>query len=197
MSKEFELLVDKITDKLADSNLIKTDEKAVYHFGIEITLLKLLHYISYITIALCMDRVWEFLVIFAVFYCFRRNAGGYHAKTRLGCYLFSCSLIAGSLWLTRIDFHINVIYVIAAADLVILHFLAPVQNANRTLDEEEVIFFKNRLLMISILFTAICLAAILANKEYLFFLFAEGLSLSVMLAIIGWFQRALNSLYKE
>lgn len=188
MRRKFELLIDKITYKMAGSNLISSDEIAVYHFGIEVTLLKLLHYISYIVIAVCMNRIFEFCIIFAVFYIFRKNVGGFHAKTRLGCYLFSCTLIAGSLWVTKIAFNLNIIYIITAVDIVILHFLAPVQNANRELDEEEIIFFKNRLLVISVIFIAVSVVTVLANKENLFLLYADGLSLSVMLVIMGWFQ---------
>ena len=33
------------------------------------------------------------------YFAFRKNTGGFHARTRLGCYLFSCTAVAAALLL--------------------------------------------------------------------------------------------------
>lgn len=88
-----EILVEKILGNLIESNSIDVADVEIYKFGIETTLLKALHYTSYFLMALYMNKVFEFTIIFTVFYIFRRNTGGYHARTRIGCYLFSCVAI--------------------------------------------------------------------------------------------------------
>lgn len=48
-------------------------------------------------IAFLMNRATECVIILAIFCLFRQNAGGYHAKTRVGCYVFSCAMIIVAL----------------------------------------------------------------------------------------------------
>lgn len=93
VGEKYRNLIDKITYDLVTDNSIDSSDVDAYKFGLEVTILKAFHYVSYIVLALCMKKFFEFVIIFAVLYVFRRNTGGYHAQTRIGCYLFSCAVI--------------------------------------------------------------------------------------------------------
>ena len=83
MGEKYRNLIDKITYDLVMDNLIASSDVDAYKFGLEVTILKAFHYVSYIVLALCMKKFFEFVIIFAVLYVFRRNTGGYHAQTRI------------------------------------------------------------------------------------------------------------------
>ncbi|MDE5830137.1 MAG: accessory gene regulator B family protein, partial [Clostridia bacterium] len=160
----------------------------VYKFGVETTLLKALHYTSYFVIALCMNKFLEFIIIFAVFYIFRRNTGGYHAQTRIGCYLFSCAVIFLSLFATGLTFSWWVAAMISILDIVVLLILSPVRNSNRNLDMDEIACFRHRLRILSVIFAVVYIATIILGAEYFTELFTIGLTLDTVLTILGTMQ---------
>lgn len=83
-------IVGYISRSMVKDGIILESEQDIYDFGIECLLLKLIHYISYITIAVMMQQVFDLFVMACAFYPIRVNAGGYHARTRIGCYFVSC-----------------------------------------------------------------------------------------------------------
>ena len=81
---------ETFVEKLVSNEIINEKEADLYQFGIECLVLKLIHCISYLCIAACFQMVPQLIVIGCVLIPLRRNAGGYHAKTKMGCYIFSC-----------------------------------------------------------------------------------------------------------
>lgn len=78
-------------------------------------------------------------IIFWICLCaIRRYAGGYHADTQNRCFLISfIILILSFLWIKRFD-NIGIIGILVQSImLLIILFLAPVENKNHILDERE------------------------------------------------------------
>lgn len=188
MKNVSEALVDRILDKLIENNSIDAADVEVYKFGVETILLKALHYMSYFVIALCMNKFLEFAIIFAVFYIFRRNTGGYHAKTRFGCYLFSCAVIFLSLFATELRFSWQGAAMISILDIIVLLILSPVRNSNRNLDMDEIVCFRHRLRRLSVIFVVVYIATIILGTEYFTALFTIGLTMDAVLTILGTMQ---------
>lgn len=188
MGEKYRNLIDKITYGLVADNIINSADVEAYKFGLEITILKVFHYVSYIAIALCMKKIIEFVVIFAVLYAFRRNTGGFHAKTRIGCYLFSCAVIFLSLLATEINFSWQGAAVISILDIIILLILSPVKNSNRNLDTEEIEYFRHRLRMLSVIFSVVYIVTLGLKAGYLITLYTIGLTMDTLLTILGKLQ---------
>lgn len=183
-----EVAVDKIIENLIGNNLVDFADEEMYRFGIEVTMLKVLHYTSYLVIALCMNKLFAFAVIFTVFYIFRRNTGGFHAKTRIGCYLFSCAAIFLSLFATDLNFNWWIAATITILDLIILLILSPVHNRNRNLDTEEIEYFKRRLKVLSVFFFVVYIGTIGLKAGYFITLYTIGLTMDTLLTILGKLQ---------
>lgn len=185
MKLTYDYLVEKAVDSLVKENAASTEEAEVYRFGVEVTLLKAMHLISYFIIALCMKQVFEFVIIFAIFCAFRRNTGGYHAKTRMGCYLFSCIVIVVMLTIARGGMSPVHMAELSLCDIIIMRFISPVKNENRPLDEEEISCFRRRLFVLDVLFVLVF--AITAKLGYfrLVWLFTIGVTLVTSLAVLG------------
>lgn len=185
MDEKYRNLIDKITYGLVADNSIASKDLEAYKFGLEVTILKAFHYVSYIAIALCMKKFLEFVIIFAVLYAFRRNTGGYHAQTRIGCYLFSCTVIFLSLFATGISFSWWGAAIISILDIIILLILSPVQNSNRNLDTEDIEYFRHRLRILSVIFFVVYIATIGLKAEYFITLYTIGLTMVTFLTILG------------
>lgn len=180
-----EVLVDKIVDNLIKNNSIDAADMDAYKFGVEATMLKALHYTSYLVIALCMDKLLEFAIIFAVFYIFRRNTGGFHAKTRIGCYLFSCAVIFLSLLATKLSFTWWGMTVVSVLNLILLLILSPIQHINRRLDAEDITYFRRRLKIISLAFIIIYAVTSGLGGWYLVKLYTIGFTMVTILTVLG------------
>ncbi len=83
-------LVRGILHKIQTEELVDKEDIEIYQFGLECMLLKLIHIVSYLLIGICMGEVFSLIVSGSILIPLRRKAGGYHAKTRLGCYIFYC-----------------------------------------------------------------------------------------------------------
>ena len=140
----YDSMADRFAKYLTEEDCICAEEADAYRFGIEVTFLKLVHIASYLLIAVCMKRVLEFIVIFGIFYAFRKNTGGFHARTRLGCYLFSCTAIAAALLLAGAELSGKITMGLTAACLIVLFCISPVRHENRSLEEEEISFVSGK-----------------------------------------------------
>lgn len=188
-----EVVVDKLLDNLIKNNSIDSANAEMYKFGIEVTILKALHYTSYLVIALCMNKLFEFAVIFVVFYIFRRNTGGFHAKTRIGCYLFSCAVIFLSLLATEFSFDWWGMLTVSILDLNILLILSPAQHSNRKLEAEDVVYFRRRLKKISLVFLIVYAVTTGIRGIYLTELYSIGVTMVTVLTILGKLQSIKQS----
>lgn len=193
MKNVSEVLVDKIIENLIENNSIDVTDAEVYKFGVETTILKALHYTSYFVIALCMNKLLEFTIIFAVFYIFRRNTGGFHAKTRIGCYLFSCTVIFLSLFAIELSFGWWTMTAVSVLDLIALLILSPAQHSNRKLDAEDIACFRRRLKIISLVFLIIYAVTTGMGGMYFVELYTIGLTMVTLLTILGKIQSIKQS----
>lgn len=188
MGEKYRNLIDKIAYRLVADNSIDFADVEAYKFGLDVTILKVFHYISYIAIALCMKKYLEFVIIFAVLYAFRRNTGGFHAKTKVGCYLFSCVVIFLSLLATGVSFSWWGAAMISILDIIALLILSPVQNSNRNLDTDDIEYFRHRLRILSVIFLVVYIATIRLKAEYFITLYTIGLTMDTFLTILGKLQ---------
>lgn len=193
MSDIFGRLVEGITLWLVKAKAISANEIESYRFGVEVTLLKSMHFISYIAIALCMGKALEFIVIFSVFGIFRRNTGGFHARTRVGCYFFSCTVIAMALYASGLGIAIDgFLHLFVMVELLVMVLISPVKNENRGLDAEETCYFRKRLCMVTGIFSIVYFAVLISGGRHFSWWMAIGVSMNAMLTILGKLQYAIQ-----
>lgn len=188
MKITYDSLVEKAVDCLAKENNASAEDIEIYRFGVEVTLLKTMHWLSDILIALCMKKLPEFIIIIGIFCAFRKNTGGYHAKTRTGCYVFSCMAVALALAATEVEITLPYLCICSVCQLAILIFISPVKNENRPMDKEEISCFRKRLyILIAIYIIAFIITAVLGYFPLLH-LYVIGLTLTTILTLLGKIQ---------
>lgn len=142
---------------------IQKEEKDIYQFGIECLLLKSIHYISYLVIAFFLHSIINLMITASIFVPLRNTSGGYHAKTRIGCYIFSCFMVIAICMIDKIYFPMWIYFAEGIVANATILLWAPIENDNRTLEEFEKHKFHNRAIFL-----------VLISDVIIFFLMADG-----------------------
>lgn len=134
-----------MTDALCESNLISKDDRVIYRYGIEIALLKCIHIVTMLVIGLALGLFLETAVFIVSYSVLRIYAGGFHAKTKTGCYIISWIMIIVVLSAVKfcpvlIARQGSLIGFIVSA--IIILYLSPMDNPNKPLDALETKYYK-------------------------------------------------------
>lgn len=122
-------VASKITEHLLLMDVIDQKDAAIYCYGLEVLLLSLLEIISILCLALLVGNFFETLFYFAAFIPLRLFAGGYHASTRLRCYLLSLFVYGIFSWLLMVfpsEHRLMFSVVVAGFSVVMIFLFAPV-----------------------------------------------------------------------
>lgn len=179
-------LVKGILLKMQTEKFVDGEDVEIYQFGLECMLLKLVHVASYLFIGICMGELLSLLVSGSILIPLRRKVGGFHAKTRIGCYIFSCCVVFLLCLLNKVVItYVAGIIGMVIADILILLF-APVENENRMLDLDEKILFRKQAIGLLVLANVVISTIFLIHK-YLFIAYwlESGVIFTGVLLILG------------
>lgn len=185
-----EIVSNILTKWLIDKRVIDSENQEIYQYGILILIMNIVDTMSILLIAFIFNNL-----IIGVFYligfCFlRKYAGGYHAKSIIGCYVmtvvFSIAIFIMS-YLCKMP--LLIIFIIWGLGSLIICVFAPVQNVNRVLDTIEYEKFRKRAIYI------LCVESLIM---WLFFylgykLAAEGIFMGFCLVVISMIIEFINN----
>ena len=138
-------VAEKMTDRLVSAELIRPEDSSLYQYGLQQGLFMLLNFLTTIVVGLLFQMLWQSILFSLVYMPLRMNAGGYHARTPLRCYVFSTALIFAALSVIRLAVQSRLICAImAVAGAAVIFALAPVGDANKPLDEIEQKVYRKR-----------------------------------------------------
>ena len=169
---------------LISENEISEEDIDTYYFGLECTILKILHYLSYIIVGVILNEVVSLFISACVFMPLRSHAGGYHAKTRIGCYIFSCSTVSLLCMANMLTIDTRImIGLLIIADIVIL-ILAPLENENNILSIVEKKVHRKKSYIILITYNVIIgLLLVLSSSSARYLV--NGIILAAILLLLG------------
>lgn len=175
-------------NKLLEYQIIESKEADIYRFGIECLILKIITLGIFGIIALLLKKPMEFIIILFSFILIRRSAGGYHAKTKHGCILFSsCSMLV-SLLLCELQFTLFFyILVLIVIDIGFI-FIAPVDNEKSRFNEAEKEFFKRKTYKTLFIMNTICGCLMLFDITTIYIPLLSGVIMSFFFVIMGKIQ---------
>lgn len=140
-----EKIVRRMADACCEGKFISKEEREVYQYGMELVLLKWAHLITMLAIGFAFGMFLE-TAVFVVFYSVLRSyAGGYHAKTRTGCYVISWVMMAVVLAIVKFCPRIaagQASFIGVVLSLPPVLYLSPVGSPNRPLDASEAEHYK-------------------------------------------------------
>jgi len=139
-------MVTKIVGNFVEKGIVSKKNKNIYEFGIKQGIVIIINLITILLIGLISGELWN-LTIFTISYLpLRSYAGGYHAESELGCYIFSTLMIIAVVFASKfivLDFHIVVVILGLAVSVLML--FAPLEDHRKPLDEMEVKVYRRKL----------------------------------------------------
>lgn len=181
-----------LQEKLISNHIISEEESDLYGYGYECLLLKFIHIFSYLCIGFLLNRLPELLIIGIVLLPLRRNAGGYHAKTRFGCYVLSCTFIWMILLVSGMEFNQFIWWTASIISNLLIIFLAPADNENKRLDRDEIIYYRRKSRFILVLADLGFVILALLNLNKLGNLLITGIIASAFLLMLQMLQDNFN-----
>ncbi len=177
--------MDKVIDKLMgfiykNQENMSEERYEIVKYGLEILLIKYLFFAAALIIGVLMRSFWECLIFIIFLSTIRSKSGGYHADTRIRCFVQSMLMFVLALSILKLESIYTVIIIPLAiltfCSSIIIWLFAPIETKNNPLSENE----KKKFGMESKII--LCLEIIIAIASYL--IGFDRISCSVMLALI-------------
>ena len=132
-------IVDRLVVKLIEDGAIEEEDREIYEYGFHNGIIMLVNIVLTVLIGVCMKMFVESILFMISYIPIRTYAGGIHAKTQLRCFIYSNLLVVVILACANIlssNLLALVVLGVIAAGIIIC--LAPVEDQNKPLDDEEV-----------------------------------------------------------
>ncbi|MDD3198830.1 MAG: accessory gene regulator B family protein [Eubacteriales bacterium] len=180
---------ERITELLLHAGSITSEDKELYEYGVRQGIILIINLVTVIVIGLLIGMVWQSLVFLLAYNPIRSYAGGYHASTQLSCYLLSIPII------TIILLGIKIIpwneYICAVVLLfagMVLFKLAPVEDLNKSLRQNEIVVYRKKSLIIAAVLTCISILLLLAGLTQISASITMALLMTAVMLILGVFK---------
>lgn len=181
--------MDRVARILADyvmqKGVAKEEEWELYTYGFLVALETGTSFVLALLISIGFHMVSEGLLFFVVFIPLRSYAGGLHMKKYSHCLMLS--LMAFSLvllFVKMVDIPVAFAFLAIIVLQVIVYSLYPVENANRTVDEEENVFFHRKLKKFLCLHLVLALVlGLLSLGKYVLVIFATYVLVVVTMCV--------------
>ena len=151
----------RLTDQLYFRCPLDPSKKAIYEYGIQLSLSTLASMCSIVLLGLLFKNPASAFIFLGVFFFLRLFSGGYHAPTYARCFLLTNSVylavVGTSYWIVCFQLY-HLLPVVVVASCVVVIALSPVRNKHHPLSENT--YRKNRKI-----------AVVLAAIESFLFLF--------------------------
>lgn len=138
-------VAEKIGRKLVKGQIVVEEDQELYVFGIQQGIHMVLGVMMVLILGIVLQQFWQSIIFMIFFVPLRQSAGGYHADTRVLCYILSFFIFLVVLLFIKYGFVNNTISVVAIILTgACVMILAPVQTENNPLSSVEVSLHKKR-----------------------------------------------------
>ncbi|MDW5300056.1 MAG: accessory gene regulator B family protein [Sedimentibacter sp.] len=142
-------IIQRVTDELVSNKIIYPEDREIYTYGLQQGALMLLNILTILFVGRMFGMLWQGVVFMVTYIPLRTYAGGYHARTQLGCYISSIVLIVAMLLVIKfIPWTTFIIIMISIISGLVIYILSPVEDSNKPLDSAEVKVYGKKARMI-------------------------------------------------
>ena len=151
----FAKLAEYLTQQLENETVISSDKRELYRYGFQNGMILTLNFITSILIGVIFGKALESIILLAAYIPLRSYAGGHHSSSSEKCYIVSSLIMI--IWMCLLKFQIlstSCCVIMLIAGLIVFIMLAPVEDKNKPLDEDEFRIYRKRSFVV--LFIEIC-----------------------------------------
>jgi len=172
-------VVDKIIHSWTENGIIQHEDAEVYAFGVETILSTVLNIVSLLLLASFFGLLREAALVLVVMIPLQSCAGGYHADTRLNCFLIMMVSWIPIIGISKIlsPFTATCLSIISVA---VIFLFAPVPHHNVPMTEEKRKRMARNSRILGVLFLTLSQVFILLKvKNYGYVLSAALIAISI------------------
>lgn len=185
-------LSSKLTEYLCRNSIIDSEKAEIYQYGYEVFISGMIGFIIAGTIGTVSGHFIESLIFLAFFVPLRQLCGGYHADSYLKCNIVFTAVfvavLAGACFITK-AFVLPAGIFCCAFTFVIMLMLAPIENKNKPLDEEQKVRNRRKCLVITPALSVISLVMNIFNAEFSMTAALTLFSVAVLMIVSKLFNR--------
>ena len=187
-----EFLTNHIALFLSQNGVIEKADEPIYAYGAEFVIGHIVVVFVSLLAGLLLGQTGEFMVFTGVFFALRGCAGGYHASTRLRC--FVCSVVIMIVYATLLNGTDRQWHGVYAAAIILLSgftliLIAPSQNHINPKTKEEMQKNKRKMIAWIVVFAAIAaVSCVLQWTGGLHFSIAGAFAITTILSGINSLQ---------
>lgn len=192
-----EMLAIKFVNILINNNIIKKEDAEIYSYGFKEMIFITLNVLTTIFIGLIFNKMFEVILFMVTYIPIRVYAGGYHARTKLRCYIFSVLMLISvcyilKLYLLKSYLSIGILAIISSG---IILYLAPIEDKNKTLDEIEIKVYKKRTIRNLVIILIVLCTTLIFNKINLSACICISLLCNGIMLILGKINNSIRCKY--
>lgn len=180
-------LSERITDYLVRKGEISKEEVKIYHYGFTVAIDTVVDMVVLFIIGILMKHLIATIIFILVFTTVRIYTGGYHARTRIACIgITGMSLIFNivvSEFISKAGISFYYYIVVSVFSVLITYLKAPVKNENKILEDEEVIVYHRKSLMLVSFFVIIAGICLLLHRTESTFISTTLFEISLMMLV--------------
>lgn len=136
---------ETLAGMLLRDGAISPDEVEIVRYGLENLGSSLLGMSITLIIGHCFEFLWGSFLLWLLIFPLRKNAGGFHAETRCRCLLFSSMMLLVSIiCFVQISWSMTGYILITTLSFTVIFFMAPIENGNKHLDQDEHRIYRKR-----------------------------------------------------
>ena len=136
----FENAVKKIVDKQIESGMLPEVDRKLYLYGYQMLIEFCINILTSIGIAVIFDAYLTVFVFTVAYLMIRGYAGGYHAKTSLGCFCMSAGLLILAVIMvehtSRLEMK-NILFLLECVMVPCVILNTPIPSENKPITENE------------------------------------------------------------
>lgn len=151
----FANISEYLTQQLENENVISSDKRELYRYGLQNGMILTLNFVTSILIGVIFGKVVDSIFLLAAYMPLRSYAGGHHSSSSEKCYIVSSFIMI--IWMCLLKFQIlptSCCVIMLIVGLSVCFILAPVEDKNKPLDADEIRIYRKRSL--AILLIEIC-----------------------------------------
>ncbi len=179
----FQKQSENIVNSLINKNIIEKDKEKLVVYGVSMMIELFVNIITTLALGLMFGLVFESIIFILSYSFIRMYTNGYHCKSAINCYLFSCGIIVIFLILMKFVLKENIQIVTLVSVFICLPILlkfAPLSTKKRILDIAERKYFRKIMLRNLTTEIVIILVLLLLNLQH----YAVIISLSILTTTI-------------
>lgn len=138
-------LAERLTNIFSQEGIISDEEREIVRFGLESLGGNFVGVVLTLLVGICFKRVGDALLLYLLLFPLRKSAGGFHATTKVRCFITSAVMLDISFILFSAFDHAFVFYWVCAIMFgCIIWILAPVDNPSKRFDIVEQSVYRMR-----------------------------------------------------